>query len=231
MNDRNFDLLERVENTREKAHVNFLKFDLDEIREHFQEAVNTIQEEIQFAQKILEEGETQIAENMWRAQIVYLSAAFDYFMHEMTKYGVNNIFSEKWEKTQKYCNMEVKMELVETVLKEPEKDWIMEFANDKFSKSTMVSHEDVKKYLNLIGIEIQDVSKKAFYKRGAEVKPSKKIKKRLEELYARRNRIAHQNDRNHENAELKEISQETVQDFCSDITKIVDAIYTCARGK
>ena len=231
MNDRNFDLLERVENTREKAHVNFLKFDLDEIREHFQETVKIIREEIFFSQEIYEMGKIQIAENMWRAQIVYLSGALDYFMHEMTKYGVNNIFQGKWEKTEPYHKLEINMELLETILKEPEKDWIIEFTNNKFSRATMVSYRNVKKHLTLIGINIQDVANNAFCEQESEEKSLDKIQRRLKELYARRNRIAHQNDRNHEDAELKEISQETVQGFCSDITKIVDAIYTCAREK
>ena len=231
MNDRNFDLLERAENTREKVHINFLEFDLDEIREHFQETVNIIREEIFFAQEIYEMGKIQIAENMWRAQIVYLSGALDYFMHEMTKYGVNNIFQGKWEKTDLYHKLEINMELLETILKEPEKEWIIEFTNNKFSRATMVSYRNVKKHLTLIGINIRDVANNAFCEQESEEKALDKTQRRLKELYARRNRIAHQNDRNHENAELKEISQETVRDFCSDITKIVDAIYTCARGK
>ena len=37
-----------------------------------------------------------------RSQVVFLDSAFDFFMHEATKYGMVQIFQGIWEKTEKY---------------------------------------------------------------------------------------------------------------------------------
>lgn len=50
------------------------------------------------------------------------------------------------------------------------------------------------------------------------------MKEKLDELYDRRNHIAHQSDRSERNAERKGISKPQVEKYIEDINKIVFAI-------
>lgn len=78
--------------------------------------------------------------------------------------------------------------------------------------------------MNLLGLEVKEIADKAFYKIGETEKTINKLKRRLNELYDRRNIIAHQFDRKHSNAVKKEISECVVKEFIKDMIKIVDAI-------
>ena len=72
------------------------------------------------------------AENIWRAQVILLVSAFDFFMHEITKLGVSNIFEGKWEKTQRYNNISMKLEVLDVALKDGEdNDWFID-VNGKY---------------------------------------------------------------------------------------------------
>lgn len=57
------------------------------------------------------------------------------------------------------------------------------------------------------------------------------MKRHLDELYSRRNVIAHQTDRTHTNAQINSITKEIVQEFMCDVEKVVKAIDTETRSK
>lgn len=88
----------------------------------------------------------------------------------------------------------------------------------------MVSYESVKDQLNLLGIDLKNVADRAFYNRGEREKTRDKLRRRLNELFSRRNIIAHQSDRAHTDAQVKNITKEIVQDFMDDIQRIVNSI-------
>lgn len=82
---------------------------------------------------------------IWRAQIVFLASALDFYMHELTKYGLCEIYNENWASTDKYKNLQVKMEVIEVALKSGEDiDWFLEYINSYYRAITMVSYEFVK---------------------------------------------------------------------------------------
>ena len=58
---------------------------------------------------LLKSGKIIEGENIWRAQIVFLASALDFYMHELTKYGLCEIYNENWERTDKYENLQVNM--------------------------------------------------------------------------------------------------------------------------
>lgn len=41
--------------------------------------------------ELLESGKVIEGENIWRAQIIFLASALDFYMHELTKYGLCEI--------------------------------------------------------------------------------------------------------------------------------------------
>lgn len=232
MDERNLDLASRNENTREKFHTNIVRFDLDEIKQHFQETVNAVKAQSALAEELYESGKVAEAENIRRAQIVFLVSAFDFYMHELTKYGLCEIFKENWEQTEKYNNIQISMKYIDIALKSGEDiDWFLEYINNYYKSITMVSYESVKGQLNLLGIDLTTVADEAFYQRGGTEKTKDKLKRRLNELFDRRNIIAHQADRAHTDAQINDITDEIVREFMEDVEKIVDSIDVVVRNK
>ena len=227
MEDRKLDLMERNEGTREKFRTEVKRFELDQIMQHFTETMQAIKSQFSVADELIESGKVTEGENIWRAQVIFLASAFDFYMHELTKYGLCQIYEENWERTDKYENIQVNMKVIEMALKAGEDiDWFLEYINGHYRKLTMVSYDSVKDQLNLLGIDPTSVADRAFYQRGGTEKTGMKLKRRLDELYSRRNVIAHQTDRAHTNAQINSITKEIVQEYMSDVEKMVKAIDT-----
>lgn len=230
--DRDLRLKPRKENTRPKQKDKVIVFSLENIKQHFDESMMHIQQQFDVAQALIEAGNTTDAENVWRSQIVFLDSAFDFYLHELTKFGLEKIFTGDWGKTTKYNNLKVKIPYVERALDNPENtEWFAEYANDEFSRMPMMAYDAVKDQLNLLGINVQEVANRAFYDQGSTEKTKDKLKRRINELYNRRNLIAHQSDRLPHNAQREIIIKEIVNGFVDDIRKIVEAIHSVALEK
>ena len=232
MEDRNLDLVARNEATRDKFHTEVIRFELDQILQHFTEAIQNINTQFNVADELVESGKVIEGENIWRAQIIFLASALDFYMHELTKYGLCEIYNENWDCTDKYENLQVKMKVIEVALKSGEDiDWFLEYINNYYRAITMVSYESVKDQFNLLGINLVHVADGAFYERGGSENTKNKFKRRLNELFSRRNIIAHQSDRAHTDAQVNIITKEIVQNFICDIEKIVRSIDAEIRNK
>ena len=230
MEERNLDLVPRKEGTREKVTPVMIKFQLDEIKQHFDENVQYIRAQFKIADEMLQLGKEDDAKTIWRSQIVFVESAFDFYLHEITKYGLSEMFTGSWEKTEKYNNLSVKMSIVDKALNAREDtEWFIEFVNDFYKEKTLVSYESVKDQINLLGLKIQEVADGVFYERGSDVKTKEKLKNSLEGLYHRRNIIAHQSGRRHSDAQLEEISKELVESHLEDVEKIVHKIHELAE--
>ena len=119
------------------------------------------------ADELFESGKVAEGENIWRAQIIFLASALDFYMHELTKYGLCKIYDENWDRTDKYENLQVNMKVIEVALKSGEDiDWFLEYINSYYHTITMVSYESVKDQLRLLGIDLAVVADGAFYQRG-----------------------------------------------------------------
>lgn len=224
MEERNLELSPRKEEVRDCSNV-VVKFEIDEIKQHYRESVDEIEKQCSVALELINSGKHEQAENIWRAQVVFLESAFDFYLHEVTKYGLSQIYDGYWKATKKYNNMNVKMEIVHKVIKgDQDSAWFLNYINDYYKEVTMVSFSSFKDQMNLLGLEVKEIADKAFYKIGETEKTINKLKRRLNELYDRRNIIAHQFDRKHSNAVKKEISECVVKEFIKDMIKIVDAI-------
>lgn len=120
MEERNLDLAIRNEDTREKFHTEVIRFELNQIMQHFTESVQAIYTQFELADELISTGKINEGENIWRAQIIFLTSAFDFYMHELTKYGLCEIYDENWERTEKYSNLQVSMKTIEIALKSGE---------------------------------------------------------------------------------------------------------------
>lgn len=224
--ERMLDLAPRIENQREKKQPKIILFELSQIKEHFDENIDSIQQQFSIANDLIQNGKQLEAENIWRAQIVFLDSAFDFYMHEITQYGLIKMFKGEWEKTEKYNNILVKMNIVEEALRNMEDDtWFMGFVNHLYSTVTMMSFESLREQLRLLNLDVGSIADKAFYERSSQERTRKKLERRVNELFFRRNLIAHQSDRLHQDASKKQITKELVEEFIEDLKKIVQAIH------
>lgn len=157
-----------------------------------------------------------------------ISVSLDFYIHEMSKYCLFRMFSGQWDKSEKYALFNVPMSNVEKAIATIEsKDWFFTYLNDRFSRDVFISKESMRDQLNLIGIGFSKVMVKAFPadKQEISIKNGSKI---VEDLFRRKNEIAHQNDRSHASAKQNDITKEYVSDFLSKIEAIVYSIHEIA---
>ncbi len=231
MERRDLTLNKRLEGTRDKTVSRVVKFNLDQILAHFKETIESIKAHFNTAGQLIASGKRAEAEYIWRAQIVFVAGAFDFYMHELTKFGLCEIHDGRWPKTDKYNNIELPLSVLEEVLQDGgNADWFLEYINGYYQTVTMISYESTKAQLNLLGMDGRNVADAAFHQRGDTEKTTDKLKRRLTELFYRRNIIAHQTDRMHSDASINRISKETVEKYIIDVEKIVMAIDNEARA-
>lgn len=234
MEERNLDLMPRQEETREKisSASNIVKFQLGEIEEHFDENLQYIQSQFDIADELLQSAREEEARNIWSSQIVFLESAFDFYLHELTKFGLSEMFAGNWDKTEKYNNLSVRMSIVDKALNAREDtEWFLEFVNGFYRELTLVSYKSVKDQMNLLGLELQEVADAVFYEMGSNIKTKDKLENCLEGLYHKRNVIAHQSGRRHSDAQREEITKDMVEKYIEEVEKIVRKIQELARQK
>lgn len=229
---RDLSLSKRTEESRDKRPSAVINFELDEIKNHFDENIMDIENQFEIIDKLDAEVDKEKIDCILRSQIVFLGSSLDFYFHEITKFGLMKIYDGIWEETTKYKNIEVKMSIVSEALRERESsEWFINFINKKYIEVTMMSWDSINSQLNLIGLNVQNIAKEAFFERDSSEKVKDKLKRRIGELYNRRNSIAHQFDRLHSDATRIEISKEIVVGFIEDIKKIVYAIHKDAKNK
>lgn len=234
MEERNLDLMPRQEETREKisSASNIVKFQLNEIEEHFDENLQYIQSQFDIADELVQSQREEEARNIWSSQIVFLESAFDFYLHELTKFGLSEMFVGNWDKTEKYNNLSVRMSIVDKALNAREDtEWFLEFVNGFYRELTLVSYKSVKDQMNLLGLELQDIADAVFYEMGSNIKTKDKLENCLEGLYHKRNVIAHQSGRRHSDAQREEVTKDMVEKYIEEVEKIVRKIQDLARQK
>lgn len=233
MEERNLDLMPRQEETREKisSASNIVKFQLNEIEEHFDENLQYIQSQFDIADELVQ-SQREEARNIWSSQIVFLESAFDFYLHELTKFGLSEMFVGNWDKTEKYNNLSVRMSIVDKALNAREDtEWFLEFVNGFYRELTLVSYKSVKDQMNLLGLELQDIADAVFYEMGSNIKTKDKLENCLEGLYHKRNVIAHQSGRRHSDAQREKVTKDMVEKYIEEVEKIVRKIQDLARRK
>ena len=227
---RNFGLSPSKEGIRPKAIPKVTKFNIEEIFEHFSEALKAIWAQLDIADELCKQDKATEAEYIWRSQVVFLASALDFYMHELTKLGLCEIYETNWDKPDQYNKIKIRLSIksLETALKEKgDVDRFRECINDSFKTETMISNDRIADQLSLLRIDYQKVAYEVFPQKDSE----EALKRRLDGLWYRRNEIAHQTDRTHFNARLQRISKGDVRKFVEDVEKLVTAINDEAKEK
>ena len=233
MATRDLTLTPRSEEVRDKNPIaTVVEFDLAEIKRHFDKNLESIRNQFIIAETLKTEGKIGECETIWRSQIVFLESALDYYIHEISKYGMLNIFSGHWVKTEKYNNFQVPMKYVDQGLNNPESsEWLLTYLNERFGTEVYLSYEAMKKQLNLLGLSFDSVMAQAFPKPSIPEESYRDGKTIVRELFERRNQIAHQSDRKHADASPNPINREYVECCVAEVLSIVNSIHTTATEK
>lgn len=222
---RNLNLTQRKLNTRDKIQPEVVKFSLDEIKKHFEDSISDIEEQFKTID-LLESKDKEKIDYILRSQIVFLGGSLDFYFHEITQFGIMQMYDEIWQETKPYKNINIKLGTILGVLKgEKDDSWFMEFINYEYSKISLISYDSIEKAMNMIGLHMYQIANKIY---GEEIERKErviKLKERMNRLCERRNCIAHQFDMFHENAEKKPIHINTVREFIEDAKEIVDVVY------
>ena len=222
---RNLNLTQRKLNTRDKIQPEVVKFSLDEIKKHFEDSISDIEEQFKTID-LLESKDREKIDYILRSQIVFLGGSLDFYFHEITQFGIMQMYDEIWQETKPYKNLNIKLGTILGVLKgEKDDSWFIEFINYEYSKISLISYDSIEKAMNMIGLHMYQIANKIY---GEEIERKErviKLKERMNRLCERRNCIAHQFDIFHENAEKKPIHINTVREFIEDAKEIVDVVY------
>lgn len=232
MTKRDLSLSPRRENIRAiKEPVLPKQFSVEEILEHFNTSIGAIKNQYLIADELMKNNNINGCKIIWRSQVVFAEGLLDFFIHEISKYCVFQMFIGEREKTKKYHNLDISMSILEKALNCPDsKEWFFKYLNNRFSRDVFLSYESMKNQLNLIGIPFTSVMEKVFPDDNQE-DALKKGKYIVNMLFDRRNTIVHQDDRSHETAEQNDISKEFVEDYINKIEKIVNTIYELNKNK
>lgn len=228
MKEPHLEIKQRVENIRDKKET-IVSFELKEIVRHFDTNIEAIRKQFDIANELEKDGKKEQAEYLWRAQIVFSVSALDFYMHEITKYGICQMFNKSWEKTPHYHKIKITMKNMEMALKNIESPWLIECINDSFSSYAFGSYQNISDQLKIIGISARCVYNQAFPPTdNAGNCESNNI---IDSIWKRRNKIAHQSDRQHENAEIQTIDGDYTKKCIDSIETFVHTINNAAEIK
>lgn len=223
----------RQENTRDKRPAPaVISFTLAQIMEHFNQNLDAIRAQSDVAADMVREGNQGEAEFIWRTQILYLVSALDFYMHELTTYGMVSMYRRHWKRTPDYEKIRLPISAIdEGTRASGSAEWLVEYINDAFGRDTMTSYPRIKDQADLLGIDIRRCMEEAFphaTKKHRAVAEGSEI---LGDISSRRNRIAHQTDRDPDNARQDEISAQYVMQSISHIERLIHALHSAARQK
>ena len=223
----------RRENTRDKRSVPaVISFTLAQIMEHFTQNLDAIRAQSDIAADMVREGNRSEAEFIWRTQILYLVSALDFYMHELTTYGMVAMYRRQWKRTPDYEKIRLPISAIDEGMRASDSaEWLVEYINDAFGRDTMTSYPRIKDQADLLGIDIRRCMEEAFphvSKKHRAVAEGSEI---LGDISSRRNRIAHQTDRDPDNARQAEISDRYVAQSISHIEGLVLALHRAAKEK
>ena len=228
----NLNLTARAENVREPQRTIMpVHFELAEIKGHFDESLAEIEKQGATATQLMKNGQEEECQDIWRSQIVFLEGILDFFLHEISKFALFQMFEDNWEKSEKYFGIRVPMQQVEKAFADlSTKEWFFSFLNQDMSRQVYLSAESMNDQLNMIGIPFRDVMAEAFPK--DTINESARYGRNvIREMFERRNKIVHQNDRDHASADRTAITWEQVNTYKQWIVSIGNAIYDIAARK
>ncbi len=160
--------------------------------------------------------------DMWRAQIVLGVSALDYLIHELTRIGIIEISKGSRPKTDSFSRYQVPLDAVEHGFTgHPHELWLGEAVRDKHSWLSFQHPDKIADAIRLISpIKLwEEVGKEL-------TMPAQDVKRRLELIVDRRNKIAHEADMEPTNPGFRwPVSDTMANDALDFIERVAEAIF------
>jgi len=171
--------------------------------------------------------EKDVADDLFRAQVVQIESAFDFFMHEFTVFGMTKIFLDEWDDTREFRAYPITMKDFRAGIKSPDDDaWFAKTVMRAYEKQPLISYLRFTEALRTIGISLEALEKSSQGRLDART-----LRTIVDQASSRRNQIAHQTDRAHASRKQNDIDAEYVRTMLSDIRMVVNAVYEAALEK
>ncbi len=197
--------------TRQSNIITFsqIVFDLQPILDRFNSNIDDIRSHFQTADDLLalQPPKQTAAEDIWRSQIVFLDSALDFYIHEIVKYGIVKMFNGDWAESTDYKKLKVRLSFAVDLAQNPNSaSKLLEEIDEMNKYSCFMGAKKLKEQLVFIDVN--------YSLRNSD-------KNLLNDLYNRRNQIAHQSDRIPGQQQKQPISKSYVEDFINKIESFV----------
>lgn len=197
----------RKEDSRKKRSIR-LVVKIFDVRTHFNENIKDVEAKFKLAKKEAK-SDLHSAEEIWRSQVVFLESSLDFYIHEVVKYGFLKIFNGEWEETAQSRNFRLRFPLLMRMYKDA--GTAAQSLSDEIDvinrENCFLGFDNMQSNLKMIGLKVD-----------GEYKPF------IDELYRRRNKIAHQSDRIPGTAEKCAIEEADVKKYIKKVKEIVSFI-------
>lgn len=184
-------------------------FDLQSILDRFISNIADIRNHFQTADDLLalQPPKQTAAEDIWRSQIVFLDSALDFYVHEIVKYGIIKMFNGDWTESTDYNKMKVRLSFAVDLAQNPSSaSKLLEEIDEMNKYSCFMGSKKIKEQLRTIDVRYNLSSSETTL---------------LDDLFNRRNQIAHQSDRIPGQQQKQPISKSYVEDFINKIENFV----------
>lgn len=198
----------RKEDSRKKRSVR-LVLKIFDVRAHFNENVKDVEAKFVLAKREVDSGDLHSAEEIWRSQVVFLESALDFYIHEVVKYGFLKIFNGDWEETEQSKKFRLRFPLLMKIYKDAENaaQSLSDEIDEINRENCFLSFDNMQNNLKMVGLKVDG-----------------KYKPFVNELYGRRNKIAHQSDRIPGSAEKCVIKEIDVKNYIKKVKEIVSSV-------
>ena len=200
----------------------FTNFNLETILKHFKEALCK-------AKRLTPSGSgsgSDTTEMLRQAQLTQLTSALDYYMHELGRYGITQIFMGRWMPNKHYERYGYRFTLpeLEGVIRSDrlEEDIFRDTIGMKEHHLSYMQPNKIQGLFDVLGISFNDVCNRMNC-------DSQVCYKILESAGNKRNIVTHQAGRLEHTAEYISIKQEEIDEYFDFIEKFVNTTHIVAN--
>lgn len=182
--------------------------DFERIKQNIDNNINDVKSKFPLATREMS-ADLHVAEEIWRSQVVFLDSALDFYVHEVTTYGIVKIFNGEWPETKAFNEKRVSLGFAINLMKNSENavSLLTEEINRLNMQYCFMEYENISSNLKMIGIT-----------------PDKSLHEKIDNFYKRRNLIAHQSDRLPGQTAKQSITEQNVLDFITLVELFVNDI-------
>lgn len=203
---------------------------LDNINRHFKDTIKEIKAQYSIYKKLPKSSleESRLADNILRSQVFFLDSALDLYVHDIVKYGFKNMLSSKWEKESENKDVlvvTVKFTILKKCMDSDGNDEIKDLLLSElgYSIRTCMKYDAILKHLNMVGINLPsnytDTNEQDY----------KDMKKDIDNLSNRRNKIGHNSDLDANKEKIK-IEHSTVFYWIQKVEFLQQLIHTVTES-